>query len=247
MQTVKNLGAVFSACLPGQVTATPRDHALWVGVARLRDWQPWQHQAAELLDDSERDRAMRKRRPVDQEALVLCYALHRLFVAAWMGVDAAEVPLGRDGEGRPVVRGSGLSTSLSHAEQAVAFAVCAGGSVGVDIEGEHRASTLEEIADRICHPLELLAMTDLSAPARHVELLKLWVRKEAYLKAVGVGLAWEMSSFAASADALLPLHEGRTGRVMLSEISALPGHTIAAAGPGDARIVPFLLEPGQSG
>jgi hypothetical protein len=34
---------------------------------------------------------------------------------------------------------------------------------------------------------------------------------------------------------------------MLSEISALPGHTIAAAGPGDARIVPFLLEPGQSG
>lgn len=237
---------MFAASLPQPALLAPVAGVLWIGMARLDDWIPWLDEATDLLDAAERGRALRKHRPSDRDGLILSYALHRLFIGAWMGIDPTSVALARDGEGRPLVHGASLSTSLSHAEHAVAFAVHAGGAVGIDVEGAHRSPVMEEIAARVGHADELRALAGRVAAERHKELLKLWVRKEAYLKAVGVGLAWDMHTFSAPTGVALPLLEGRNDTVVLTEIDALSGHVVAVAAAAEARLLPMVLVPGPS-
>src|SRR3546814_7148366 len=76
-----------------------------------------------MLDAEERTRVQRKRRAVDRDLATLAYAFHRRMLSAVLECAPAGVLLGRDGRGCPVVTGTPVETSLSHAEGLVAIAV----------------------------------------------------------------------------------------------------------------------------
>lgn len=186
------------------VDALPRGYRapLVTGDVRvlLVDAEPWQAAvpaARQWLDPAETARVARKRFAHDRDLLTLAYALHRLWLAHSLGCDPAAVPLIRDARGAPQLPGTGLQTSLSHADGAIAIAISVAAVVGIDIEPSLRASGMAELAGHICHPNELRALTGVAAADRDRALLRLWVRKEALLKAVGVGLHWDMASFEA--------------------------------------------------
>lgn len=240
------LADVFSACLAAESPDPPGPATAWVAVARMGDWLPWLGQASALLSDDEQARVARKRRQQDREGLVLCYALHRLLLSAWSGGDAARLPVGRDADGRPLSGQAGVSTSLSHTRDAFALVVASDAAVGIDVEPAESAATLEEIAGQVCHPQELQRLAHLAGTARQAQLLKAWVRKEAYLKAVGVGLEWEMSGFVADPGACLPLDwthpDGAS--VRLHELDLLqPTHEVALAVNPDLRLRLLHLQP----
>jgi 4'-phosphopantetheinyl transferase len=91
----------------------------------------------------------------------------------------------------------------------------------VDIEPASRQSVLPELADRVCTPAELATIASMPVPQRGLALLALWVRKEAFLKAAGIGLAREMSDFAAPEAAWLMLPAG-VDRVRIGMLDAGP-------------------------
>ena len=169
--------------------------------ADLAHWRPWRHEAAGLLSQAERERVRRKRRPTDQEELTLAYALHRLFLGMIRSVPPEQVPLARDAEGRPCLPGWTGFTSLSHAAGAAAFAFAPSGAVGIDVEPRARTAVMDELIVQVAHPAEREALP--SGVSRNEELLALWVRKEAFLKAAGVGLACEMNTFTAPSGEVL--------------------------------------------
>ena len=72
-------------------------------------------------------------------------------------------------------------------------------------QGGGSATVMPEIAERVCHPADAAAIAGLVPPAWNAALLELWLRKEALLKAAGVGLEREMSGFSATQNRLLPL------------------------------------------
>ena len=232
--------------MPGVDRQSMGADVIWIGMATVADWRPWLQQAATLLNVPEQERVVRKRRPEDRDTLVLAYAMHRLLLSCWLGVDAAQVPIGRDAQGRPLIQDSVLATSLSHTHGAVAIAISRVGPVGVDIEAIVRPSMLDDIATQICHPSELAALEALTDQLRQTELRRLWVRKEAYLKAVGVGLAWDMRDFAAAPEMRLPV-PGSNGsealQVRLSAVPMHPGFEVACAAPVQCRTIDFLLLP----
>jgi 4'-phosphopantetheinyl transferase len=229
-----------------------RLRACMVGVAELRDWQPWLDDAWALLDTPERQRVSQRRFREDREALALTYALHRLFVANAIAVPPASVTLGRDADGRPCLPGHELHgrllhTSLSHADGVAAFALCALGPVGVDVEASFRAAELPGIAGSVCHPSELQSLAGFPEPAYSRALLALWVRKEALLKAEGVGLAREMNSFRASAGESFPLvghaRDSAACSVRLAMLDVGERWTAAVATPCDAAVECRRLQP----
>jgi 4'-phosphopantetheinyl transferase len=71
----------------------------------------------------------------------------------------------------------------------------------------------------------------LAEPARSGALLALWVRKEAFLKAAGIGLQCEMASFAAPDNALLALAGGGMAHVRMLDVG--PCWVAAIAGMAD--------------
>ncbi|HEY5970374.1 MAG TPA: 4'-phosphopantetheinyl transferase superfamily protein [Pseudoxanthomonas sp.] len=206
----RDLGKTFAEALPSpDWPSVARGHAL-VALFQLGEWKAWLPQAAALLDAAELVRVERRRRQKDRDSLTLAYALHRLFLGTVLEMEAAVVPLGRDESGCPRLAGLSASTSLSHADDYVALAVCLHGPVGVDIEPRSRLAVMPEIAARVCHPDESARLRNFEGIAYGEALLALWVRKEALLKAAGVGLAREMTDFPAPEGESLPL-DGNVG------------------------------------
>lgn len=214
-----------------------------VALFEVRDWTPWVAQAPSLLDAAELARVARRRRPEDRANLALAYALHRLFLAAMLGLAPREVPLERDDKGCPRLRGLDVGTSLSHADAFLAMAVCRAGPVGVDIEPTERRTLMAEIAESLCHPHEAERLAGIDADRRADELLALWVRKEAFLKAEGIGLEREMATFVAPEGAVLPLTRRPGLPVRLRMIDTGPCARAAVASPADGVLSSAWLRP----
>ncbi|TDK28524.1 4'-phosphopantetheinyl transferase superfamily protein [Luteimonas aestuarii] len=218
-----------------------------VASSRLSSWKPWLADAATLLSDAERARAARMKHARDAEDRMLAYALHRLVLGRLLSMDPCDVPLTRDRHGCPCVEGQACQTSLSHARDAVAIAVSTAGPVGVDIEHASRAASMEAIADEVLHPSERID-PDHPRAQRGQSLLETWVRKEAYLKASGVGLLVPMPGFA--------LHQGEPMRlaphpdegvrdavVSTTLLSLLPGYALALTCAPGVEVQSMRVEP----
>src|SRR3546814_13794073 len=87
-------------------------------------------------------------------------------------------------------------------------------------------------------------MAALSGAERGRELLSLWVRKEALLKAAGIGMAIEMDRFEAPADRVLALPgDVRTGSAVIRLFDGAEGCMAAVdAAPGPIARV-WLTHP----
>lgn len=224
-----------------------RAHPVTAVLCDLSAWRPWSADALASIDAAERARADRLRDAVDREERALAYALHRLLLAAWLDEAPAQVPIGRDGEGCPRLRGvhGNVRTSLSHPRGFAAFAISDEGSVGIDLEPASHAVAMEEIAGLATHPEELAALARLDAVERMHALLAIWVRKEAYLKAEGVGLRRPPSAFPAAAGVRLPSTRAAAG-LELRMLDAGPGHVAAVALPSGRDVHGFWLWPPAS-
>jgi 4'-phosphopantetheinyl transferase len=169
------------------------------------DSAPWwalRNEARDLLSAHEATRAARFRHALDHDTYTIAHAFWRVALGIVLGADPARVNLTRSPDGQPLLPRTGLATSLSHSGTMVAVAIARGDAIGVDIEGFSPRGHLNDIAEVLCTPQESAAMSLLEGEARTRALLDLWTRKEALLKAFGVGLKVTPSSIQAEGDEL---------------------------------------------
>lgn len=141
-----------------------------------------------LLAPWELRRLARIRLPDRRDDVVAARLLLRLCVGRFTGRPPREsdpaqhcAGCGRYGHGRPYLRGRpGVGVSLSHADGLVAAAV-GPGSVGVDVEPSTRRPGPLSVLRRLLPEAELREATASRDPG--AALLRLWVRREAVLKA----------------------------------------------------------------
>lgn len=226
-----HLPTAFPDAMPSPAWPLAARHGTLVAFLATDAWTGWMPEAMALLSVEERERVQRKRRASDRETTALAYACHRLLLSAVLDCAPGDVPLGRDALGCPMLRGETIRTSLSHADGLVALAVSGGGPVGVDIEPAGRVAGMPEIAARVCHPEELDALAGLPEPDHARALLSLWVRKEALLKAAGIGMEVEMNAFRAPVGRMLPLPGGIAGSAVLRVFDDGNRCLAAVAGP----------------
>jgi 4'-phosphopantetheinyl transferase len=145
-----------------------------------------------LLSQEERDRVARLHRGIDRANAVAAWSLVRLMLSMECGIDPRRLRFertcftcGRPGHGKPRVSGMDCRWhfSLSHAEDRVVVALSSVGPVGVDVESTR--SEIDDLAALVLHASE--------PPVAGEDLLRVWTRKEALLKATGEGLARPMS------------------------------------------------------
>lgn len=172
-----------------------------------------------LLSPAELTRVQRKRRAQDRDLLTVAYAFHRLAVAEVLALDVDAVRIERDAQGCPRLPDDVCRTSLSHCEDAVAVAIARHGPVGVDVEPVRRAEGMLALAAQVCSANELRRCNTLPVASRERELLRLWVCKEAVLKALGVGLARAMASVDIDAQSLAHIDEDMMNVMQLYDLS----------------------------
>ena len=158
------------------------------------------------LDQAERDRAQRFHFDHDRLCYVAAHALGRGLLAAWTGVapggwgitvDACVLP-----EAVPPAGMRRLRLNLSHTRGLAAAALTEEHDVGVDVEWLGRRPVEDGLAQRFFAPAECAQLVALPPEARHHAFLDFWTLKEAYVKAIGKGLAQPLDSFAFTLDPL---------------------------------------------
>lgn len=152
-------------------------------------WETPPEAAGRLLSAREAERYRSIRHPVARRRHLASRALLKRTAGAVLGVPAGAVELGREPGGRPVLCGfPGLSVSLTHTRGLLAVALSRVGPVGADAERTSRGIAGTGVERRMCSPAERAALADLAAGRRNERLVTLWTLKEAYGKALGLGM-----------------------------------------------------------
>ncbi|AUH44681.1 hypothetical protein CXR04_03130 [Streptomyces sp. CMB-StM0423] len=147
------------------------------------------------LDDAERRRHASFLRRADRIRYGVAHAELRRLLGELTGTAPAALRFGRRAcprcggpHGRPVLErpAGGPEFSLSHGGALVLVAV-APGPVGVDVEPVKAAPPEPSVVERL-HPAERAVVRTAPEALRSAAFTRLWTRKEAYLKGLGVGL-----------------------------------------------------------
>ncbi|MCX4830336.1 4'-phosphopantetheinyl transferase superfamily protein [Streptomyces sp. NBC_01016] len=160
--------------------------------------------ALALLSPDERAIAARRAAPIGTRYAKV-HAEVRRILAGYLDADPRELRVGRwpcprcpdPAHGRPrlVVPGTGLDFNLSRSGPHWLLAVSAQRPVGVDLETARPAGDLWTTSSAVMSPSELRYLKSLpDEAARTATYYRAWTRKEAVVKASGVGVVADLRS-----------------------------------------------------
>lgn len=148
-----------------------------------------------MLDEEERARADRFRFERDRTAFTVAHAAVRHLLGQHRGCSPAALDLVHVEGEKPVFRdGAGPHFSLSHSAGTGLIGIAAA-PLGVDVEAVRLLTDRDAIARRYFARQEADAILALPEAARHEAFFACWTRKEAYIKARGLGLSIPLDSF----------------------------------------------------
>lgn len=208
-----------------------------------------QAQLGALLSSAELARAERFHAQQHCDRFIVAHGRLRQLLAAQLDVPAAGIELAVGEHGKPRLDGAqahlGLQFNLSHS----GFLGLVGWSwrraIGVDIEQWRAMHDEAALVRRYFSPYEITAYEALPAAERRQAFFEIWTRKEAFVKAVGRGLALPLDSFdvalgAGTAARLLRVTEPAGGSGWTLAAPELAGEvSLAVVLEGDA----FHIQP----
>jgi 4'-phosphopantetheinyl transferase len=196
-------------------------------------------QLEKILPENEINRIGRFRFFEDRARFTAGRAALRIFLGGYAGVDPASIRIIPSSGGKPIVApdtpASSFEFSVSHSGGKILIAFSKGIPVGVDVERIRADVDVEGIVDRYFAPEEVVDFLALPQNARVESFFAAWTRKEAFLKAEGVGLARPPESFRVSIKPndrprLIRLPgEGRIGEWSILDLFPGPGYKAALA------------------
>lgn len=153
-----------------------------------------------LLDDSELRRMRRFKIERHRERMIISRGVLRSILSRYApAVDPVSWHFRFNDYGRPSIAkpeaASDLQFNLSHSGQYLVVAVARESLLGVDVEMVTARERLAAIAHRHFSPLEYQSLLALTEEARLPHFYALWTLKEAYLKALGLGLTLSLRQF----------------------------------------------------
>ncbi len=150
------------------------------------------------LSAGERSRSARFRYERDRRRFIVAHGVLRNLLGRYLETQPSEIAYAYNAFGKPDLspnRGGRIKFNLSHSGDLALIAIATDSNVGVDLECVQARSDYPEIARCFFSSADLDPL-NAYPPQRYAEaFLGCWTRKEAYLKARGVGLAVPLNSF----------------------------------------------------
>lgn len=146
-----------------------------------------------ILNPEERTRAQRFHFEKDRNRFIVARGLLRKILAQYLPIDPAQINFSFNNYGKPELIDAVLQFNLSHAKDAVLYAITKQFPVGIDIEVISDKHDIDAIAERYFSKNEYAVLKNLSGKEKILAFYNAWTRKEAFLKAIGQGLSYSLA------------------------------------------------------
>ena len=182
-------------------TKPPRD--LNLGTNQVDVWRifinptpaPMQ-QTESTLSADESQRAARFRFDKDRHRFTVSHFALRDILSRYLHIEPEKIKYTVGEYGKPAIESDlNLDFNLSHSGNHALIAVARDRKVGVDVEHFRDELEIEKIARRFFSEKENAELMRLSADQQRTGFFNCWTRKEAYIKAHGLGLSLPLDSF----------------------------------------------------
>ncbi len=152
-----------------------------------------------LLTPDEKERAARFCFEKDQVNFITGRAILRTLLGRYTNQSPAEVKFVYNSYGKPLlknqVQSPPLNFNLSHSGGKVLYAFSRGIPLGIDLEKMKPDIDFAAIAPRFFSPGEVSSLFSLEKSDRVEAFYACWTRKEAFIKAMEMGLSLELDKF----------------------------------------------------
>src|SRR5215510_3983309 len=159
-------------------------------------------QLSAILAPDERRRADRYYRAVDRERFIVARGVLRKIISIYLKVSPGDLMFSYNQYGKPQISAEQnyryLNFNISHSHEMALYALTIGRDVGIDIEHIREDFATLEIAEHFFAKAEVNALAALPAEQRVKAFFNCWSRKEAYIKAIGMGISFPLDRFSVS-------------------------------------------------
>lgn len=151
----------------------------------MREGFPW-------LSHVEQERSRRFRAPSDRDMFIASHVLLRFILSAYFSQSPGKLQYNSNSYGKPFIAGDEniqrIFFNMSHSGDKALFAISRSWEVGIDVEQVDVNRKWMKLGENIYSPQEKALFEDMPKDRQEEIFYKIWTRKEAYLKAHGVGL-----------------------------------------------------------
>jgi len=152
-------------------------------------------QLESTLSADESQRAARFRFPNDKRSYIVAHGGLREILVRYLLCEPGKLSFSTGEYGKPTLENHNLEFNLSHSGEFALIAVSQACRIGVDVERHRPDLEHEKIAHRFFSPNEVTELLALPPEKRAPGFFNCWTRKEAYIKAHGLGLSMALDSF----------------------------------------------------
>jgi 4'-phosphopantetheinyl transferase len=149
----------------------------------------------EMLSTAERGRAGRFRYARDRDRYVARRGILRTLLGRRLGQAPEALRFTSNEYGKPALADGGCEFNLSHSRGLALFAFCRDVPIGCDVEYHDARFLAEKIPERLFSTIEIRELRAFTPEQQTAAFFDGWTRKEAFIKARGLGLALPLDSF----------------------------------------------------
>lgn len=227
-------------CEPGPIRLGPREVQIW-GIW-LTASDAWLAYFRSTLSRDERQRAERFKFANLSRSYTLSRGGLRILLAHYLGCSPNEIEVVCGPKSKPELRDSSrIRFNVSHSGQMALYAFALDRELGIDVEEVRELDDAECIAVRFFSAAEVSDLLSLKREDRGLAFFRCWTRKEAYVKAIGGGLAIPLSGFQVT---LLPGVPARFVQIT-SDLGAASDWTLHHLEPAPGYVGALAYEDSQ--
>jgi 4'-phosphopantetheinyl transferase len=213
------------------------------GVVHLYEVNLDTFQFTDVLSEDERARAARFRFDHDRLRYTAGRCAMRCVLASYLNKNPRALIFSYNPAGKPEL--PGIQFNLAHSGPHALLAIASEARVGVDIEQVRLFPHMDDVAKSVFTPRELQRWRALPDDQRPDRFYRLWTRKEAYLKAIGEGIAHRLQQTEVTFDNPPEIFVGVEGPWTLRDVSKSERLIAAVAYEGrDLSIDTYFLGAG---
>ena len=147
------------------------------------------------LSAKETERAAQFHFPADRDRFITAHGCLRDVLARYLHCEPGQLSFSVNQYGKPALQDHKLEFNLSHSGDFALVAITQERKVGVDLERIRQGISSQVIAQQYFSKSEVAELQNSPLEQREVAFFTCWTRKEAYIKAQGLGLSLPLESF----------------------------------------------------